>query len=110
MSRGFGAFNSLADVFVCHKNLRDLLACGLLRGVLDCFDDVLVAGAATEIAIETVTDLFARRIGVALEQLRRSDDHSGCAVPALQSVSFPESFLHRMQFAVLCEAFDRRNR
>ena len=38
-----------------------------------------------------------------------SHDHSGRAVAALQSMLFPESFLHRMQFAVLRQAFDGRD-
>src|SRR5262245_1665355 len=87
-----------------------LLARGFFRGgILDGFDDVLVAGAATDVAVETVADLFARRIGVACEQLPRCDDHPGRAVSALESVSFPEPFLDRVQFAVLREALDRRN-
>jgi hypothetical protein len=54
-----------------------------LRRVFNCFDDVLVTSATAEIAIQTVTDLFARRGSVPLEQLRRGNDHARRAIAAL---------------------------
>src|SRR5215510_4201117 len=80
------------------------------RGVLNGFDDVLVSGAATDVAFKSVANIFAGRAGVTVEQLRCGDDHAGRAVAALQSMSFPESFLHRMEFAVLREALNRCDR
>jgi hypothetical protein len=36
-----------------------LSVAGFLRSVLHCFDDVLVSGAAAQIALETMADLFS---------------------------------------------------
>src|SRR4029079_3547799 len=49
----------------------------LLRGVLDVFKDLLIAGAATEIAFQPMTDLFARRVCIAVKELACRHDHSG---------------------------------
>ena len=76
--------------------------------VFDRFDDVLIAGAAAEISLQAVPDLCARGIRIAIDDLTRGDDHSRRAVPALQAVLFPESFLDRMQVAVRSESFNRR--
>ena len=68
--------------------------------VLDSFYDVLVAGAATQVSFEAVTNLFLRGMRIALDQLRGGHNHSGRAVAALQAVTLPETFLHGMQVAV----------
>src|SRR5262249_2858417 len=36
-------------------------------------------------------------------------DHAGRAVAALQAVLFPETFLHRVQLAIGCQPFNRRD-
>src|SRR5205085_3782833 len=84
--------------------LSSVLCC-----ILDGFDDVLVAGAATEIAFEAVAYLFARRAGIAFEQLRGAHDHAGRAIAALQAVTFPEALLHGMKFAVGRKTLDGRH-
>src|SRR6185503_19464876 len=45
-----------------------------------------------------------------VEQLRRRHDHAGRAITALQSVFLPEAFLDGMQFSVMRQSFDRRDR
>lgn len=75
-------------------------------GVLNCIDDMLIACAAAQIPIKPVTNLFIRRAGVSVEQLRRSHDHTRCAIAALQAVLFPESFLNRVKFACGGKPFD----
>ena len=45
-------------------------AARFLRGVFNRFDDVLIAGAAAEIAFQSVANLFARWIRIAIEDLR----------------------------------------
>ena len=69
-------------------------------------DDVLIAGAAAEIAFEAVADLFVGRIGIALEQLLGRHDHAGSAEAALEAMLVPEGFLHGVELAVGGEAFD----
>src|SRR5579863_59776 len=49
-------------------------------------DDVLVAGAAAQIAFKPLADLFVAGIGIALDDLFGGHDHSGSAETALQAV------------------------
>src|ERR1041384_3981437 len=79
----------------------------LLRGVLNGVDDVTVAGAAAEIALNAMCDLFARRLGVAIEKLDTAQDHARRTVTALKTVLLPEAFLHGMKFVAVGEPFDR---
>src|SRR5262245_51976731 len=56
-----------------------------------------------------MTNLFARRIGIAIENLARGHNHSGCAVTALQAVMLPESLLHRVEIAIGGHTFNCRD-
>src|SRR5690348_354508 len=69
---------------------------GGCRG-LDRLHDVLVSGAAAEIAFERVPNLFFAGIWVALKQIDRRHDHARRAEPALKPVLLPECRLERMQ-------------
>ncbi len=125
-SRVFGSFDSLTDVSydlrvgqaflpvlgqtfqsVPFGNGQAGMPVLLLgSGVFDRFDNVLVASAATKIAFEAMAYFVARGIGVSIDELRGRHDHAGRAITALQSMLFPKALLHRVQFAVFCEAFD----
>src|SRR5215471_5411108 len=78
----------------------------LLGRPLDGLHDVVIAGAAAEVALEPVPDLALGRLGIALEELRRRHDHARRAEPALQPVLLPEALLDRVQLAVLGHALD----
>src|SRR5207249_2196466 len=78
-------------------------------GPLDRLHDVVVAGAAAEVALELVADLLFRRLRIALEQLVGGHDHTRRAEAALEPVLLPEPLLDRMQLAVPREALDRRD-
>src|SRR5262245_5017085 len=104
MSRG--SSRRLMRVPICFgiTGLADILAiCScflrrwLLRRRLHLVHDVLVAGAAAEVALEAVADLVVGRIRVRLENRARGHDHAGRAVAALEAVLLPESFLHRVE-------------
>ena len=74
----------------------------LVRGVLDGVDDVLVAGAAAEVAGDALADLAARSAsGCRCSRLTADMIMPGRAVAALQAVLLPEALLQRMQLAVL---------
>src|SRR5262249_43212528 len=84
---------------------------GRVRGrLLDGLDDVLVAGAAAEVALQTAPNL---RLGqtrpVRAEQLRGGHDDPRRAETALQAVPLPESLLERMELAVAGQALDGRD-
>ena len=67
-----------------------------LGGVRHRLDDVLIAGAATEVALQPFSDLGVARVGVLRQQVDRGQHHAGRAVAALQAVAFLERGLHRM--------------
>src|SRR3979490_2036486 len=74
----------------------------------DRLDDVLVAGAAAEIAFELFADgVVAEVVALAVDEIDRGHDHAGRAETALQAVMLAERLLHRMQRrAVGGEALD----
>src|SRR5580765_884405 len=84
---------------------------GLARlAELDRLDDVVIAGAAADVAVERLANLVFVRLRVLLQQVDRRHHHAGRAEPALQSVALAERRLHRVQLAVLAaEALDRRD-
>src|ERR1041384_82586 len=88
-----------------------ITGCGLIShlsgGVLNGFDDVLIAGAAAQIPFKSMTNIVNARIGIAIEQLSRSHDHSRRTIAALQAVLLPETFLDRVEIAAGCHAFNR---
>src|SRR5579864_5392421 len=57
-------------------------------------DDVLIASAATQVAIEAAPNLCVRRIRVIAQQLIDGDDHAGRTEAALQTVLLPERLLN----------------
>src|SRR4051794_11615762 len=71
-------------------------------------DDVLVAGAAAEVAFEALPDLLLGELAVGLlDDADRCHHHAGRAVAALQPVMLVEGSLDRMQLPVRREALDR---
>ena len=77
----------------------------------DRCDDVLIAGAAADIALEAVAHARLRSgVGFALGERHRAHDHAGRAEAALQAVIFGERLLHRMQALTARprQALDRR--
>src|SRR5665213_94669 len=72
----------------------------------DRLDDVVIAGAAAEIALEPFADFRLGRLLVVLHQIERAHHHAGGAEAALQSVMLAEGRLHRMQLVALSDALD----
>src|SRR5689334_1859270 len=72
-------------------------------------DDVVVASAPAEVALEPVPDVVLARIGVVATQVGRTHDHARRAEPALQTVVLLKRRLHRVQRAAAGEALDRRD-
>src|SRR5439155_10569839 len=73
--------------------------------VLDRLHDVHVTGAAAEVAGDGLTDLELARVRIRGQKCRRGDHHPWGAEAALESVLLVESLLHRVELAILLEAF-----
>src|SRR3970040_3145986 len=65
-------------------------------GLADGGDDVLVTGAAAEVALDGVPDRRLGRVGVAREQVGGGHQHARCAEAALEAGLLPERLLERM--------------
>src|SRR5712691_941357 len=78
----------------------------VLGCILDSLDNVLVAGAAADIAFETCTNLFFSRVGIVFEQVIRGHNHARRAEAALQPVLLPEAFLDRMETSLRGQPLD----
>src|SRR5436305_8183678 len=79
----------------------------LVRRLLHRGDDVLVAGAAADVALERGADLLLRQLALGLlDEPDRRHHHAGRAVTALQAVVLVEGPLDGMQLAVVRQALD----
>src|ERR1041384_2896918 len=83
------------------------LAHGGGRGA-DRLDDVLVAGAAAEVALQGVADLLLVRRGVRSQEIRGPHDDPRGADPPLETHHPPEPVLERLQCARRSESLDGR--
>src|SRR5437667_7125475 len=82
----------------------------LHRRRVDGLDDVLVAGAAADVALEPAPDLGLRQpVAVRAEELDAGHDHPRRAKAALERVVLPEGLLQWMELAVARETLDRRD-
>ena len=79
----------------------------MFGGVLNGFDDFVVAGAAAEVAGEVEADFFFAGRCVFFEQRFRLHDESRRADAALQSCAFQESILHFIKVVSAGDTFDR---
>src|SRR3990167_8421775 len=107
MKRGSSRRLMLAPRSLAVAMIASLLPRHLLGGVLDGLDDIVVPGAAAEVALEPVAYLPLRRLRVALDELGGRHDHARRAEAALQPVLLPEGVLDRVELAVLGKPFDR---
>src|SRR6478735_1716362 len=79
----------------------------LVGGLLDGRHDVLVAGAAADVALERVPDLALRELALGLlDDADGGHHHARRAVAALEPVMLVEGPLDRVQLAVRREALD----
>ena len=77
---------------------------------LDRIENLLIAGAAADIAAEPLLDLLAvgKRIGA--KRRGRRHHHAGNAIAALAGAGLVESLLQHAQFAGMSERLDRLDR
>src|SRR3954452_17328874 len=98
---------------MCYSSPQLLLGAALAAhhrgGVEHGAQDLVVVGAAAQIAGQPVAGLFLGRVRVVVEQRLGRDDKARRAEAALQRRVFEEFLLHRMQPVALRDALDRRN-
>src|SRR5664279_902964 len=64
----------------------------------DRLDDVVIASAAADVAVELLADgVLVEIVAAAAHDIERRHDHAGGAIAALQAVVLAERLLHRMQ-------------
>ena len=79
-----------------------------VAALLHRLDDVLVTGAAANVAFEKFTDLAITGLGVVFAQVHGAEHHAWCAEAALQTVALLEGGLHGVQVTRGCgQSFDR---
>src|SRR5215510_10362133 len=83
------------------SSFSHLNRCGTHR-----LDDVLVAGATTQIRGEHVEKVFVADIRIALQNPDRQHQEPRCTETALQRVMIHEGLLHWMQPVAVSQAFD----
>ena len=85
----------------------ELVGAGIARGLQSGGDDGAVAGAAAEVAAEIGENRAARCVWRVLIQREHRHNEAGSAKAALRTVLFDERALHRVEFAIRREVFDR---
>src|SRR3977135_1768460 len=75
----------------------------------DCFHDVIVAGAAADIALEITRNSFLSQDPLATNHVQGAHDHPRRAKSALQCVAILESGLQWMQLPIFGNALNGRN-
>ncbi len=70
-------------------------------------EDLLVTGAAAEVAGQGLSNLLAHGIGLSFEQRLGRQKNTGCAVSALRTAQFRKYALQRMKLRALHHPFHR---
>jgi len=76
---------------------------------LDGLDDVVIARATTDVAFEAFPNFLLGGVWMVFEQLHSRHHHARRTETALKAMTLAEGRLHRMQFALVTEPFDRRD-
>lgn len=82
---------------------------GFLGGTGHRIEDVGIAGATAEVAIERMGDFITAWRWIGFQERDPGQDHPGRAKSALQTVAFPKSFLNGVELALGGESLDGRD-
>src|SRR5262245_3092140 len=89
---------------------RSSVVSGISGRPFDRLDDVHIARAATDVALDRLANFRLARARVGIEEVLRGHQHPGRAVAALEGVRVAECLLERVELSVLREPFDRVDR
>jgi hypothetical protein len=73
------------------------------------FNEVLIAGATTDVSSDALPNFAIRGLRIVAQKLQSAEKHSWSAKPTLQSMVLPESFLQRMEFTHFRQTFNGRH-
>src|SRR5262245_24181737 len=115
VTRGWSVVSTRAEApsggadMLCVRSFRiGMLALPQLLGrVLHGFHDLVVAGAAAQVARDAAPDLVVGRALVLGQRRRGRHEHSGSTEAALQAVLLPETLLQRVELAAVGQALHR---
>jgi len=77
---------------------------------LDCINDRLIAGAATQVACERFTYLYTSRVRASIEQSLCGHQHPGCTETTLHRPILDERLLEGMKVLCISQAANCRDR
>ena len=97
----FFALDGGADALLSHGAAPHRAGAGL-HGL----DDVVIAGAAADVAFQPLAHVLLAGIAVTAGEIHGAHDHARGAEAALQPVMLAEGGLHRMQRAIAGQPFD----
>ena len=72
-------------------------------------DDVLVAGATTNVSSDALPNFPICRLRIVAQEFQGAEKHPWSEKTTLQSMVLPEGLMQRMKFAPFGEPFDRRH-
>src|SRR5437588_11240743 len=78
----------------------------MFSSILDSTHDVLVTGAAANVALKGLANLGFARVGIVLEQLVGGHNHARGAETALEAMFLPEALLNGMQATFSGQSLD----
>jgi hypothetical protein len=81
----------------------------LLRGVINCLNNLMISGAPAEVARDTNTDVLFTRGMCMIEEILGAHEHPRRAEPAVNSIVIKERFLQRREGLPLRKTFDGRD-
>src|SRR5262249_45515495 len=104
------ALDRRADDALLGRTHGALLLAHRGRALLHGLDDVVIAGATAQIALELLPDRLFGRLRMTLDEVDGAHHHPRRAEPALQPLTFLERRLHRMHRAIRSgETFNRHD-
>ena len=95
--------------FVLQQRSRRKRAILHVARQLNRIEDLLIAGAAADVAAQPLLDLLTVCERICAQRSGRSHDHAGNAVTALAGARFVKGLLQDAEFAGFCQCLDRFN-
>src|SRR6185295_390404 len=90
--------------------ISNMALCFFLAGSHHGLKDLHIAGAATEISCQAITNFSLRGLRISFQKIYSGHHHPRCADAALRATAIDESLLNRVQLLAARDALDRLDR